>query len=52
MELATRIGLHYTFVSKVERGVSDLRFSNILRIASGLEVDPSELLVGLEWRDY
>lgn len=49
MQLAERIGLHFTFVSSVERGERNLSLSSLLVLASGLEIDPSDLVVGLEW---
>ncbi|MGD0880503.1 MAG: helix-turn-helix transcriptional regulator [Acidimicrobiales bacterium] len=47
MALADRIGLHFTFVSTVERGERNLSLSSLLRIAEGLGVDPAELVRGL-----
>lgn len=49
MALADRIGLHFTFVSEVERGERNLSLSSLLRLAEGLEVDPGELVTGLRW---
>lgn len=48
MSLAERIGLHFTFVSQVERGERNLSLSSLLRIAEGLGVDPAALVQGLE----
>lgn len=47
MALAERVGLHFTFVSSVERGERNLSLASLLRLAEGLEVDPSELVFGL-----
>jgi transcriptional regulator with XRE-family HTH domain len=49
MALADRIGLHFTFVSEVERGERNLSLSSLLRLAQGLETNPAELVDGLEW---
>jgi transcriptional regulator with XRE-family HTH domain len=51
MELASRIDLHFTFVSEVERGMRNLSLSSLLRLAQGLEVDPGDLVDGLVWED-
>lgn len=40
-------GVHWTFLGQVERGRRNLRFHNLLKIASGLGVDPAELVQGL-----
>ena len=50
MALAERIGLHFTFVSEVERGERNLSLSSLLRLAEGLQVDPANLVAGLQWR--
>ncbi len=47
MDLADRSGLHFTFVSSVERGVRNPTLTTILRLARGLDVDPGELVSGL-----
>jgi len=49
MELARRIGLHFTFVSESERGLRNLSMSSLLRLAEGLEMDPGDLVEGLVW---
>jgi transcriptional regulator with XRE-family HTH domain len=49
MELADRIGLHFTFVSEVERGGRNLSLSSLLRLAEGLEINPADLVDGLHW---
>lgn len=49
MALAERIGLHFTFVSSVERGERNLSLSSLLRLAEGLEMDPADLVAGLKW---
>ena len=48
MALAERIGLHFTFVSEVERGERNLTLTSILAIARGLEINAAVLVDGLE----
>ncbi|HVF76322.1 MAG TPA: helix-turn-helix transcriptional regulator [Acidimicrobiales bacterium] len=45
--LADRCELHWTYVGQIERGRRNVSLLNILRLAKALEVDASELLVGL-----
>lgn len=47
MALAERIGLHFTFVSSVERGERNLSLASLLALADGLDADLGELLSGL-----
>jgi transcriptional regulator with XRE-family HTH domain len=49
MALADRIGLHFTFVSSVERGERNLSLSSILRLAEGLEMNAADLVEDLRW---
>lgn len=49
MAVADRIGLHFTFVSEVERGERNLSLSSLLRLAEGLEMNPAVLVDGLRW---
>lgn len=51
MALAEVIGLHFTFVSSVERGERNLSLSSLLRLAEGLQMNPAELVDGLRWRE-
>ena len=46
--LAELSAVHWTFLGQVERGRRNLSLHNLLKIASGLEVDPAELVRGLE----
>jgi transcriptional regulator with XRE-family HTH domain len=41
-------GLHWTFVGQVERGRRNISLHNLLRLAQALQVDPAELVKGLE----
>jgi transcriptional regulator with XRE-family HTH domain len=47
MALADRIGLHFSFVSEVERGLRNLSLESLLRIAEGLDTDAGTLVAGL-----
>jgi transcriptional regulator with XRE-family HTH domain len=51
MELADRIGLHFTFVSSVERGERNVSLQSLLRLADGLEVNAGSLIEGLHWSE-
>lgn len=42
-ELADKVGLHYTTISRIERGVSNPPVQTINKIAKVLRVDMSEL---------
>jgi transcriptional regulator with XRE-family HTH domain len=51
MALAERVGLHFSYISSVERGERGERnvsLENILKLADGLEVDPADLVAGLQ----
>ena len=50
MALAEKIGLHFTFISEVERGTRNLSLASLLRLAQGLSIDPGELVKGLKHR--
>ena len=44
--LAFQCGLDRTYIGSVERGERNISLANIHKIATGLEVQPSELLDG------
>lgn len=46
--MAHEIGIHWTFLGQVERGRRNLNLHNLLKIAHGLGLDPSELVRGLQ----
>lgn len=48
MDLAEEVGLHFTYVSSIERGERNLSLHNIVRLAQALEVDPGVLVKGLK----
>ncbi len=43
-ELATRSGLHRTYIGGIERAERNISLSTLEMIAKGLDVEPSELL--------
>lgn len=45
--LAELSGLHWTALGKIERGLRNPSLHNIVKIATGLDVDPGILLEGL-----
>jgi transcriptional regulator with XRE-family HTH domain len=47
MELSDRCGLHFSEISRLERGRRDARLSTIVKLAHGLGVSPAELLTGV-----
>lgn len=47
-QVAERSGLHWSYVSQVERGERNLGLTNILKIADALNVDPGDLVTGLK----
>ena len=49
--LAARCGLHWSFVGQVERGRRSIRLDNILKLASGLGVQPGALMDDLPIAD-
>jgi transcriptional regulator with XRE-family HTH domain len=46
--LAQLSDVHWTFVGQVERGTRNLSLHNIIKIASGLDVDPAILVAGIK----
>ncbi len=47
MALADIAGMHFTYVSSVERGERNISLANIVKLASALGVDPGDLVRGL-----
>lgn len=45
--LAENSGLHFTFVSSIERGRRNPTLTTICALAEGLDVDPARLVEGL-----
>lgn len=42
--LAHAAELHWTYIGQIERGERNLTYKNVLKLARGLGVDPSELM--------
>lgn len=49
--LAELSGIHWTALGKIERGLRNPSLHNIVKIASGLAIDPGALLAGLTRAD-
>ena len=45
--LSAECGFHRTYISQVERAATNITIDNLQRLADGLGVDPSELLVSV-----
>jgi transcriptional regulator with XRE-family HTH domain len=43
-KLAEESGLHWTYISSIERGERNISLLNILRVAEALDVDPGKLV--------
>lgn len=48
--ISLRSGLHRTQISLLERGLRTPRLDTILKVAGAVEVEPYELLAGMEWQ--
>jgi transcriptional regulator with XRE-family HTH domain len=48
-ELSVRASVHRTEISQLERGLRIARIDTLIKISGSLEVDPSDLLVGIVW---
>jgi HTH-type transcriptional regulator/antitoxin HipB len=47
-ELAARSGLAVVQISRIERGVREVRLTTILRLLAALDLEPNALLAGLD----
>lgn len=45
---AMRCGVHWTFLGQFERGQRNISLHNLLKVARGLDMNPAELVDGLE----
>lgn len=48
-ELSVRASVHRTEISLLERGLRVARIDTLVKLYGSLEIDPSELLVGIAW---
>ena len=48
--LSVRASLHRTEVSQLERGLRIPRIDTLVKLAASLEVEPAELLEGINWQ--
>jgi transcriptional regulator with XRE-family HTH domain len=48
-ELSVRASVHRTEISQLERGLRIARIDTLVKISGSLEVDSSDLLVGIVW---
>lgn len=49
-DLAIRASLHRTHIGMMERGTRTIRVDTLIKLATALDVDPAELLGGIDWR--
>jgi transcriptional regulator with XRE-family HTH domain len=47
-QVSERSGIHFTEVSRIERGLRDPRLTTVVRLARALKVRPGHLLDGIE----
>ena len=48
-QLGLRAGLHRTEIGLLERGARIPRIDTLLKLATGLDIAPSDLLAGISW---
>jgi len=48
-EVGVRAGLHRTEIGLLERGERVPKIDTLIKLAVALEVDPAQLLAGIEW---
>ena len=51
-QLAEQCGFDRTYISMIERGKRNMSFSNLAKIAAGLDVSVSQLTEGIEYGSY
>jgi transcriptional regulator with XRE-family HTH domain len=47
VQVAHRSGIHHTEISRIERGLRDVRLSTLVRLARALKVKPGRLFDGI-----
>ncbi len=48
-ELSVRASVHRTEISQLERGLRVPRIDTLAKLCVSLEVEPGELMVGIDW---
>jgi transcriptional regulator with XRE-family HTH domain len=48
-ELSVRASVHRTEISQLERGLRIARIDTLAKLCASLEVEPGELMVGINW---
>lgn len=48
-KLAEAAGLHWTFISRIERGMANITLDNLERLAQALEVDEPALVAPVDY---
>jgi transcriptional regulator with XRE-family HTH domain len=48
-ELSVRASIHRTEISMLERAIRVPRIDTLVKLAASMEIDPAQLLDGLEW---
>jgi transcriptional regulator with XRE-family HTH domain len=49
-ELSVMASVHRTEISQLERGLRIARIDTLAKLYGSLEVEPAELLVGIDWQ--
>ena len=49
-DLSVKASVHRTEISQLERGLRIPRIDTLVKVAASLEIDPAELLKGIEWQ--
>jgi len=49
-ELSVRASVHRTEISQLERGLRVARIDTLAKLCGSLEIEPAELLVGIDWQ--
>lgn len=49
-ELSVMASVHRTEISQLERGLRVARIDTLAKLCGSLEIDPAELMVGINWQ--